>query len=84
MKYRLKEQRQKFDPANFNIILMTASGEFVNAKFGNQFMFSLLNKKITMKAGKYIVMIDPVWNSTVKNNDLYREIMVDIYAPESV
>ena len=41
--YRLKEQGKKFDPANFNIILMTAAGEFVNARFGNRFMFSLLN-----------------------------------------
>lgn len=42
-KYRLKEARHKFDPASFNIVLMTASGELVNARFGNRFMFSLLN-----------------------------------------
>ena len=29
-------------------------------------------------------MIDPVWNSTVENDELYREIMIDVYAPESV
>lgn len=43
MNYRLKDAKQKFDPANFNLILMTAAGEFVNARFGNRFMFSLLN-----------------------------------------
>lgn len=43
MNYRLKDAKRKFDPANFNLILMTAAGEFVNARFGNRFMFSLLN-----------------------------------------
>ena len=63
---------------------MTASGEFINARFGSRFMFSLLNHKITLKPGKYIFMIDPVWNGTTDNDDLYREVLVDIYAPEAV
>ena len=63
---------------------MTASGEFINARFGSRFMFSLLNQKITLKPGKYIFMIDPVWNGTTDNDDLYREVLVDIYAPEAV
>ena len=42
-KYRVKDQNQLFAPTNFNIILMTASGQFINARFGNKFMFSLLN-----------------------------------------
>ena len=29
-------------------------------------------------------MIDPVWNGTTDNDDLYREVLVDIYAPEAV
>jgi hypothetical protein len=44
-------------------------------------MFSLLNHKITLKPGKYIFMIDPVWNGTTDNDDLYREVLIDIYAP---
>ena len=47
-------------------------------------MFSLLNQKITLKPGKYIFMIDPVWNGTTDNDDLYREVLVDISAPEAV
>jgi len=47
-------------------------------------MFSLLNQKITLAAGKYIFMIDPVWNSTVQNDEQYREVLVDIYAPMPV
>ena len=44
-------------------------------------MFSLMNDKITLEPGKYIFMIDPVWNSTVENDDSYREVMIDVYAP---
>lgn len=84
MKYRQKDKKQLFKPANFNIMLMTASGEFVTACFGNRFMFSLLNQKIMLQPGKYVIMIDPVWNSTVQNDDMYREVMVDVYGPQVV
>ena len=63
---------------------MTATGKFVCARFGKSFMFSLMNDKITLEPGKYIFMIDPVWNSTVENDDSYREVMIDLYAPCSV
>lgn len=29
-------------------------------------------------------MIDPIWNTTIENDELYREVLVDIYAPETV
>lgn len=29
-------------------------------------------------------MIDPLWNETILNDDMYREVLVDIYAPEAV
>lgn len=63
---------------------MTASGEFISARFGNRFMFSLLNNKIKLQPGKYVIMIDPVWNSSVKNDEEYREVLVDIYGPDTV
>ena len=84
MNYRLKDKKQLFQPAQFNIILMTAKGEFVNARFGKNFMFSLLNQKITLKPGKYIFMIDPIWNSTTENDEAYREVLIDVYCPEEV
>ena len=62
MKYRCKDPSELFTPANFNIILMTASGELISSRFGNRFMFSLLNQKITLQPGKYVFMIDPIWN----------------------
>ena len=37
-----------------------------------------------MQPGKYVFMIDPIWNSTVHNDDIYKEVMVDIYAPDQV
>ena len=69
MNYRLSDKNKLFKEASFNIILMTADGEFVNARFGNRFMFSLLNQKIMLQPGKYVFMVDPIWNSTTKNDD---------------
>lgn len=63
---------------------MTESGEFVSARFGNRFTFSLLNGKITLKPGRYIVMLDPLWNVTVENDPMYTECLLDIYGPQMV
>ena len=63
---------------------MTESGEFVKARFGSRFNFSLLNQKLTLKPGKYVFMIDPVWNDTTSNDPNYTDVLVDVYAPESV
>ena len=82
--YKQKDPRKQFITSNFNIVLMTESGEFVNAKFGSRFTFSLLHGESELKAGKYIVMVDPLWNQTIDNDEMYREILLDVYAPESV
>ena len=65
---------------------MTEQGEFVHARFGKRFTFSLSNirDKIALKPGKYIIMIDPLWNDSTENDAMYREVLVDIYGPESV
>ena len=65
---------------------MTEKGEFVAARYGKRFTFSLLNIKenLTLKPGKYVVMIDPLWNDFTNNDPMYREVLLDIYAPESV
>ena len=65
-------------------MLMTEKGEYVTANFGSRFSFSCLNEKINLAPGKYIIMIDPLWNDTVDNDDMYREVLIDIYAPETV
>ena len=67
--YRQKDPSLLFKPSNFNIMLMTEQGEVVNARFGNKFMFSLLNQKVNLKAGKYVVMVDPVWNEETENDE---------------
>ena len=82
--YRVKDHRKQFKPSDFNIMLMTEKGEFVTANFGSRFSFSCLNEKINLAPGKYIIMIDPLWNDTVDNDDMYREVLIDIYAPETV
>ena len=70
-----------FETAQFNIVLMKETGEFINARFGSRFTFSLLNQNIRLQPGKYIFMIDPLWNTTVNNDDMYREVLIDIYGP---
>ena len=82
--YRPSDPEDLFTASNFNIVLMTEKGEFVNARYGNRFTFSLLNDKIQLKAGKYIVMVDPLFNETTEKDEMYREVLLDIYAPETV
>ena len=65
-------------------MLMTAEGEFINARFGSRFMFSLLNQKIVLKPGKYVVLVDPLWDESTDNDEAYKEVLVDVYAPQSV
>ena len=74
-----------FKPTNFNILLMTDKGTLVNAKFGSKFMFSLLNDKNTvLKPGKYVFMVDPIWNEESDNDEAFREVLIDVYGPEAV
>ena len=65
---------------------MTESGQFVHARYGKRFTFSLadIKENIVLKPGKYIVMVDPLFNETAENDPMYREVLVDIYAPETV
>ena len=62
-------------------MLMTAEGSFIHARFGSRFMFSLLNQNIVLKPGKYVVLVDPLWDDTTDNDEAYKEVLVDIYAP---
>lgn len=82
--YRQKDPRAFFEASSFNIVLMTGSGEFVHGRFGSGFTLSLLVEKIALKPGKYIVMVDPLWNESAENHHLYKEVLIDIYCPESV
>jgi len=63
---------------------MTEHGEFIHGRYGSDFTFSLMTEKQILQPGKYIVMIDPMWNSSSSNSKFYREILIDIYCPESV
>ena len=63
---------------------MSESGEFKKASFGNEFTQTLDNKDLVLQAGEYVFMVDPIWNNSTKLSPSYREILIDIYGPESV
>ena len=81
--YRKTSEYEKFKPSSFNLILMTKEGMFVKARFGSRFMFSLENKNLVLPPGEYVLMVDPIWNESADNNSAYRDVLVDIYGPES-
>ena len=61
---------------------MREDGEWVSARFGSNFCLSLLNKKDTvLRPGKYMFMVDPHWNISSLHNKLYKEVLIDVYAP---
>ena len=48
-------------------------------------MLSLENKDVvSIPAGEYTVLIDPIWDETAKNDKAYFEISVDVYGPQNV
>ena len=82
--YRLGN-RQQFNPSKFNIILYnTDTGKFVSACFGGRFMYSLLNEKVDLPQGNYQFMVDPIWDESANLDPEYKEVLVDVYAPEVV
>ena len=50
-------------------MLISEKGELVNAKFGSKFMFSLLNEDVILKPGKYVILVDPIWDDTAENEE---------------
>ena len=82
--YRVKDSRKLFKPSPFNIMLMSDQGEFISACFGSRFTYSLMNKECNLQPGRYIIMIDPIWNETTKNQSEYQDVLIDVYAPECV
>ena len=50
--------------------MITDKGQFIKGKFGSDFKFSLstVNNDLFLPPGDYIIMIDPVWNETAKND----------------
>ena len=43
---------------------MTKDGEFVKARFGSRFMFSLENKDVVLPPSDYVLMVDPIWDES--------------------
>ena len=63
---------------------MNEEGKFIHGNYGSRFMFSLLNDNIMLNPGKYVIMIDPLWDETTFNDEAYRDVLVDIYGPQQV
>ena len=82
--YRQKDPHEKFEPAAFNLVFMTESGQFISGRHGSAFTFSLLNDDLYLQPGRYIILIDPYWNDTSNNDSMYKEVLIDLYGPESV
>ena len=73
-----------FKPADFNIVLMRDSGHFVKANFGNDFSQSLMSEDMTLPAGRYVLMVDPVWNRVAESDpSQFKQVLIDVYAPEA-
>ena len=47
-------------------------------------MYSLMNNQVDLEKGGYIFMVDPIWNHSSELSEDYKEILVDVYAPEIV
>jgi len=45
-------------------------------------MYSLMNKDIVLQPDTYVFMIDPIWNETADFDPSYKEVLIDVYAPE--
>ena len=64
---------------------MSSKGEFIKGQFAKEFMLSLENKDVvSIPAGEYIVLIDPIWDETAKNDKAYFEINADVFGPQNV
>ena len=63
---------------------MTEEGKFLNACFGGDFMYSLMNSNVDLPRGGYVFMIDPIWDASADFSEDYKEVLVDVFAPEIV
>lgn len=63
---------------------MTQEGKFVNATHGGSsyFNFSLLCKDGVLAPGKYVVQVDPTWDSSADLDEDYKKILIDVYSTE--
>lgn len=70
----------------FSIVLVHESGEYVKGYCEQDFnncMYSI-DLKTVLQPGKYTLVVDAIWNETTKKDELYRNIVVDIYCPEEL
>ena len=66
------------------MLINVSTGKIEHARFGSRFMFSLVNNDIHIEAGKYHVMIDPIWHESVHQDAAFSDVLLDFYAPEQL
>jgi hypothetical protein len=79
-----RDEKDKFEPAEFAIMLLKESGEYIRGYSEHDFnncMYSI-DLKTVLSAGNYIVAVNVIWNDSAYKNKTYQEIVLDIYGPE--
>ena len=63
---------------------MTENGQLVKALDDADFNLCMNSVDVdqVMKAGKYIIAVDALWNESTQFDPLYQDIIIDIYSPE--
>ena len=46
-------------------------------------MVSMVSKDLVLSPGEYVFMVDPIWNKSARLSSSYKDILIDIYGPES-
>lgn len=84
LKYR--DENQKFEPALFNIMLITPDGEYINGYSDDDFNTCMYAVDIggVLKPGQYVIVVDATWNDSNSLDNRYKDVLVDVYSPISM
>lgn len=63
---------------------MTVEGELIRTANKDNFTSSLLVDDRILKAGKYVVLVSPVWNDFAQQHEDYKKVFVEILCSESI
>lgn len=84
--WRLPNAPKKFEPSRFNITVVDENNEIVKQALGGWYElgWGAIFKEGTLKAGTYLVHVDPIWETNPGNSDGpgFKDIMLDIYTTD--
>ena len=70
-----------FEPSDFSVVLFSASGKLIHAKFESDFNYVIVNDEFSLEPDDYICLIDPVWNVTAETDASFQQILCNIFSP---